>query len=132
MSGRRGRAWRWMVRALSGRRLLAYVFLGQGVAYLGLYAGEPRRTTTYLLQGQLAPLWLYGLLLLVVGAGLLHTQQHRRTWYGRGVAWVGLGMMALLGATYWVIGAWTALGWIAPILWGLLGETAFIDEDVSE
>ena len=47
MSGRRGRAWRWMVRALSGRRLLAYVFLGQGVAYLGLYAGEPRRTTTY-------------------------------------------------------------------------------------
>lgn len=123
------RLWRRVTRAVSGRRLLAYTMIGVGLGY-GAVVMDGRRTTSYLLQEGIMPLWVYAVVLFVLGVGLLHTRTRRREPIGRRVAVVALGVAVFVAVTFAVAGGWTALGWLGPLAWGLWGEAVFIDDEI--
>jgi hypothetical protein len=110
------------------RTLVGLLLWVQGLGYLYLVATDGRRTTSYQLQAEIAPLWLFGVVLVGVGVGLLGSRRRRRTALGRMIAGVGFAVVALIGWTWGLAGAVTAVGTYAIYGWALFLEAAFVDE----
>ena len=113
---------------LGFRTLLATYIMATGAGYfLILWLGSPL-TTSYAIQSDYAPLWVYGATLLAVGLGLALSRRHRSTWWARGIAGAGLVAVAFIVGTWAQAGAWTGvLGYLVHI-WACLLEISFVDE----
>lgn len=124
MSGRRGRAWRWMVRALEKRAAGCWpmFFSGGGCLPGAVHGGTPgalRHTccrSSWPLCGCMVSCCLWWGRACCIRGNMTHLVRA-----GGGLG--GVGHDGLAGGASWVIGAWTALGWVADP--GVCGRDGF-------
>lgn len=108
---------------------MGWMILCQGIAYLLLaFYGRVPLTTSYARQAEIMPLWMWGAMLLVMGAGFVATsgERQRRHWFGRLSAVVMLGLTTWFAITFLQASAWSAFGQYAPILMVIWGEITFV------
>lgn len=108
------------------RTVIGLLLIAQSFGYWWLLATGGRLTTSYTLQAEVLPLWCYGLALGACGVGLLVTRLHRRRWWERSIAVVAFAFVALIGWTWYLAGALTAVGTYIVYGWALFTEAAFI------
>lgn len=122
------RLWQRTARTLDGRTLLGLLLAAQGCGFLWVFFGSGRRTTSYLLQEQVAPLWVYGLVLVVLGLAVIATQPYRRKGWARAVAVGVIGVGVYMGIMFALAGALTAALTNGVYVLAAWGEAAFVDE----
>ena len=119
----------WKPPAGMGVRTLLAVYLVMiGAGYFVVILTQSRLTTSYALQATYAPLWVYGLALMVGGIALAVTRRYRRKWWSRLIAALVLILLAFISGTWVVAGAWTGVTGYLAMIWACLLEIGFVED----
>lgn len=111
-------------RGVEVRRLVGWIALAQGLAYLILaLLPEPMTMFRGSLLGHFMPMWSFGALLACGGTGLLWTLTRRQSVVGRGMAVFTAMMYGLYLGTF-PTGALTAYAIYGTLTYALLGEAS--------
>lgn len=117
-------------RGIGQRRLVGQIAVGQGIAYWLIVLLNRPLTTTYQRQIEIAPLWLWGTLLLTLGFLFWRTAyRYRCQMFGRFVAVAMLGLQVWFAVTFAMAGALTAVGQYIPIVLVVFLEAVFVNGD---
>ena len=110
------------------RRFVAWVLIGLGIGYHSIIILDTPLTTSYARQAEIMPIAAWSVLFAVLGVGLLFTEpeRRRRSWLGRGMAVLVMGVMAWQITTYLDSGGLTAIGWLFPCFVAMVAETFHI------
>jgi predicted MFS family arabinose efflux permease len=115
-------------RGIGQRRLIGQIAVGQGIAYWLIVLLNRPLTTTYQRQIEIAPLWVWGTLLLTLGGLFWWTAyQYRHRMFGRFVAAAMLGLQVWFAVTFAMAGALTAIGQYIPIVLVVFLEAVFVN-----
>ena len=109
------------------RRLIGQIAVGQGIAYLLIVLMSRPLTASYQRQLEIAPLWVWGAILIVLGGLFWWTSMHhRRQMFGRLTAVAMLGLQVWFATTFAMAGASTAVGQYIPIVFVVFLEAVFV------
>jgi hypothetical protein len=124
-----GKAWRFIARTVTAREFLGLLLMAQAVGYWAVVWGGGRRTTSYQIQETFLPLWGYAAILISLGIGLLVTRRHRRKAGGRAVAGATFVILMVVGVTWGMAGALSAVGTYGVYCMVALLEAVFVREE---
>ena len=113
------KASRLIISGFDIRAVLGIIAFNLGVIYLwfGFFVDINTLASTYQYQAEIVPLWVYGIMFLLLGIGTLSTnnEKYRLTMLGRNIAVFGMSLLLLFNLTFLVDFAISAFA-VYPIL----------------
>ena len=111
--------------------MAGWIIAGRGIAYIPLLFAHPDTyTTSYQIQNDIAPLWMYALVQIGLSVLVLRSAslQARMSWRGRFYSVLSFSAMVLLG-TIWVESrAWIAVSTCVILAVVMLVQSIYVPE----